>query len=81
MEMSLYEKGQIYHAKNGEDLLTDKRFHKTGFVNYVGLGIDGRVSYNFEKNRKSTKFLNYVVYVGLGCLLCCKSFPQINEFV
>lgn len=33
--------------KNGEDYLTNKTVHKTGFVNYVGIGIDARVSYNF----------------------------------
>lgn len=47
VDVSIYEKGSIYVAKNGEDFLTNKKVHKAGFVNYVGMGIDARVSYNF----------------------------------
>lgn len=73
--MSTYEKGDIFVVKNGQDHLTNKKVHKTGFVNYVGIGIDARVTYNFEKHRKSTKLMNLCVYGFFGCFLCCKSIP------
>lgn len=53
--------------------------HKTGFVNYVGIGIDARVSYNFEKNRKSTKLMNLAVYWYFGCLFWCKPIAELND--
>lgn len=43
----MYDQGEIYVVKNKTDFLTDKKVHKTGFVNYVGIGIDARVTYNF----------------------------------
>lgn len=47
VEISVYDQGEIYVVKNKTDFLTDKKVHKTGFVNYVGIGIDARVTYNF----------------------------------
>lgn len=41
------------------------------FSNYVGVGIDARVSYHFEKRRTPSKFINLMLYgcIGLCCLL------------
>lgn len=47
VEISVFEKGGIYKVKDKQDFLTDKKVYSSGFVNYVGVGIDARVSYNF----------------------------------
>lgn len=53
----------------------EKKYFYRPFSNYVGIGIDARVSYSFEKHRKKTKLANLIMY---GCLGCCKLFKRIE---
>ena len=78
--ITTYGNGKIIQARQEdkeEGLLTLKRT----FSNYIGLGIDARVSYRVEKNRTRYKLLNLIGYCCCGLIGQLKGSEQIDDMI
>lgn len=81
LTVSVKDNGLINEVKkDGEQTKMDetgkeivKSFIKT-FINYMSLGFDARVGFNFEQKRSSSRCCNKVIYAweGLKRYLCCR---------
>lgn len=81
LTVSVKDNGLINDVKkDGEQTKMDetgkekvKSFKKT-FINYMSLGFDARVGFNFEQKRSSSRCCNKVIYAweGLKRYLCCR---------
>lgn len=68
-------------VKNKEDHWLKCQRRQTGFCNYVGIGVDARVSYAFEMNRQEHKCMNNSVYICCGLSNWCKGIQELaNSF-
>ena len=80
--------GQILlNTKNGKVPLKDdngnimKRYTRT-FINYVSLGYDARVGYNFDSKRTSSRNRNKCIYFFEGLKkLCCQKTFSVQKFI
>jgi diacylglycerol kinase (ATP) len=79
VKISTYRNGDISFAKNKEDFWTGKQEYQKSFSNYLGLGVDARVTYAFEMNRQSTRCCNMMVYACCGLANLCKSIQELKS--
>ena len=77
----------LLNTKNGKVPLTDddgniiKRYKRT-FINYVSLGYDARVGYNFDSKRTSSRNRNKCVYFIEGLKkICCQKTVSVQKFI
>ena len=77
----------LANTKNGKIPLKDdngniiKRYIRT-FINYISLGYDARVGYNFDPKRASSRNLNKCIYFLEGLKkLCCQKTNSIQAFI
>lgn len=82
------EKGEIIECK-GKEKVPKKdengnilRVYQRSFINYMSLGYDARVGFNFDKNRSSSRFCNKCTYFweGLKKNFCRKTQP-VSSFL
>ena len=77
----------IINKKTGKDILKDengniiKRYMRS-FINYISLGYDARVGYNFDSHRTNSRCLNKCVYFieGTKKMFCRKTIP-VKKFI
>ena len=89
MELKLDEKnGEILeNTKKGKIQKKDQdgnviRLYKRTFINYLSLGYDARVGYNFDKNRTSSRIGNKCIYFWEGLKKnCCRTTINITGFL
>jgi diacylglycerol kinase (ATP) len=89
MELKLDEKnGEILeNTKKGKIQKKDEngniiRLYKRTFINYLSLGYDARVGYNFDKNRTSSRLGNKCIYFWEGLKKnCCRTTINIAGFL
>ena len=82
------QKGEIIECKNKEKVpKKDKngnimRVYKRSFINYMSLGYDARVGFNFDKKRTSSRCCNKCVYFweGLKKNFCRRTQP-VSSFL
>lgn len=67
--MSTYNDGTIVEVKDKREVDTRQQVLERGLSNYLGIGIDARISYSVEKHRQSMKCCNLMLY---GCIGLCK---------
>ena len=77
----------LVNSKNGKEPLKDdngniiKRYQRT-FINYVSLGYDARVGYNFDSRRTSSRNRNKCIYFIEGAKkLCCQKTISVQKFI
>ena len=77
----------LMNTKNGKIPLKDdngniiKRYIRT-FINYISLGYDARVGYNFDPKRASSRNVNKCIYFLEGLKkLCCQKTNSIQAFI
>ena len=52
------------------------------FINYISLGYDARVGYNFDSHRTNSRCLNKCVYFIEGTKkMCCRKTLSVKEFI
>jgi len=55
---------------------------KKSFINYLSIGYDARVGFNFEKNRCKTRCCNKFIYFWEGCKKnCCRKTIKLNRLI
>lgn len=58
---------------------------KTTIINYLSIGFDARVGFNFEQNRSKNRFCNKIIYGWIGfvksCFCCCSYKTKITDVV
>ena len=73
------KKGKIPLKDENGNIL--KRYIRT-FINYISLGYDARVGYNFDPKRANSRNLNKCIYFLEGLKkLCCRKTNSIQAFI
>ncbi len=83
MELKLDEnEGEIIeNLKEGKKVNKMNCFNKT-FINYLSLGYDARIGFNYDKKRTSNSFCNKIIYCWEGIKKnCCRKSLKINGFI
>ena len=52
-----------------------------GLSNYLGIGIDARISYSVEKYRQGLKCINLMLYGCIGLCNFCKWIRPLHEAI
>ena len=82
------EEGEILvNTKNGKEPLKDEnrniiRRYMRSFINYISLGYDARVGYNFDAKRSNSRNMNKCIYCLEGFKkLCCRKTVSVKGFL
>lgn len=68
--------------RNIDEELRKKNVFKKTFINYLSLGYDARVGYNFDKNRSSSRCWNKCIYFWEGLKKnCCTKTAGMNKII
>ena len=77
----------LVNNKNGKVQLKDEngnliKRYKRSFINYISLGYDARVGYNFDAHRTNSRCMNKCVYFIEGTKkMCCRKTITVQEFL
>ena len=77
----------LMNHKDGKAPLKDEdgniiRRYMRSFINYVSLGYDARVGYNFDSKRSKSRNMNKCIYFLEGLKkICCRKTSSINYFI
>ena len=77
----------LVNHKEGKTPLKDEngniiRRYKRSFINYVSLGYDARVGYNFDAKRTKSRNMNKCIYCLEGLKkICCRKTVSVNRFI
>jgi len=87
LELDLIEGEILTNTKNGKIPLKDsngniiKRYIRT-FINYLSLGYDARIGYNFDAKRSKSRNKNKCIYVYEGMKkIFCKKTLSVQNFI
>ena len=87
LELDATEGEILVNNKNGKSQLKDEngnliKRYKRSFINYISLGYDARVGYNFDAHRTNSRCMNKCVYFIEGTKkMCCRKTITVQEFL
>ena len=87
LELDAVEGEILVNNKNGKVQLKDEngnliKRYKRSFINYISLGYDARVGYNFDAHRTNSRCMNKCVYFIEGTKkMCCRKTITVQEFL
>ena len=87
LQMDSVDGQVLYNSEDGKSALKDVngniiRRYIRSFINYISLGYDARVGYNFDKSRTDSRFRNKCIYFIEGLKkICCKKTMGVQKFL
>lgn len=80
-EMELYDDGDIMRVKDKREIVLETKVLKRSFSNYLGVGIDARIGYSFDKHRTRNVFTNLLCYACIGIFKLFKRSNKMDELI